>query len=341
MISIKTPLIERLGITTPIISAPMASVATPELASAVTAAGGFGCIGAGFNTTEELKAKIQTIRTALKITSGPVPVGIGFLGWVLDKTEKSDDPRLLAVLDELPAAVWFAFGDDLGKYIAQVHDHDKKHGRKTFIFVMVNSVAAAREFAPQVDCLVVQGNEAGGHGSSESPPLFSFIQAVLLEFPQGPLIVAAGGISTGAQIASLLTIGVDGVVLGTRFLFTPECAYSDNKKHILLKADLNGTVRTIAFDEVARTMGWPAKCDGRAISNKIIEDVAAKLTLPERLAKFDESAAKGDDSRLVVWAGVGVGLTSEIKPAADVLRDLHTETVLKLQGVAKLVGNGI
>jgi nitronate monooxygenase len=105
----------------------------------------------------ELKRKIQTIRTALKITSGPVPVGIAFIGWILDKTEKSDDPRLLAILDELPAAVWFAFGDNLEKYIAQVHDHDKKHGRKTFIFVMVNSVDAARHFAPQVDCLVVQG----------------------------------------------------------------------------------------------------------------------------------------------------------------------------------------
>jgi nitronate monooxygenase len=109
---------------------------------------------------------------------------------------------------------------------------------------------------------------------------------------------------------------VDGVALGTRFLFTPECSYSEDKKNVLLKADLHATVRTLAFDEVGRTNGWPAKRDGRAIYNEIMEDAAAGLSLDERIAKFEESAAAGEDSRLIIWAGVGVGLTSEIKPAS-------------------------
>jgi nitronate monooxygenase len=153
----------------------MAFASTPEMAAAVTAAGGLGCIGAGislvvgkihwltsrwvgFDSTTLLKSKIQTIRTALGIASGePVPLAIGFIGWILDMTEPSDDPRLLAILDELPTAIWFAFSKDLGRYITQVHDHDKKHGRKTFIFVQVGSVASALRYAPECDCLVVQG----------------------------------------------------------------------------------------------------------------------------------------------------------------------------------------
>ncbi|KAJ7778684.1 Nitronate monooxygenase-domain-containing protein [Mycena maculata] len=342
MIPIKTPLSQRLGLKTPIIAAPMAFASTPELAAAVTAAGGLGCIGAGFDSTAELKTKIQKIRTDLMIAPGaPVPLAIGFIGWILDITEPSDDPRLLAFLDELPTAIWFAFGSDLGKYIAQVHAHDQKHGRKTFIFVIVGSVESALRYAPEVDCLVVQGIEAGGHGSSESPPLLSLLQAVLLAVPSGPLIVAAGGISTGAQIASLLTMGADGVVLGTRFLFTPECCYTPDKKEVILKAGFNSTVRTLAFDEVGRTNGWPAKHDGRAISNKIMDDFAAGLSLEERIAKFDDSAAKGENSRLIIWAGVGVGMTSEIKPASDVLRELHDEAVKKLQAGASLLSDSI
>ncbi|KAJ7460859.1 2-nitropropane dioxygenase [Mycena galericulata] len=327
-----------IGLKTPIIAAPMAFASTPELASAVTAAGGLGCIGAGFDSSAELKKKIQKVRTDLKIEAGaPVPLAIGFIGWILDITEPSDDPRLLAVLDEQPTAIWFAFSLDLGKYIAQVHAHDKQHGRKTFIFVIVNSVERALHYAPEVDCLVVQGNEAGGHGGSESPPLLTLLQAVISAAPSGTLIVAAGGVSTGPQIASLLTLGAHGVVLGTRFLFTPECCYSPAMKEVILKAGHNSTVRTLAYDDVGRTNGWPAKHDGRAISNKVMEDLAAGLTLEERLAKFDESAAKGESDRLVIWAGVGVAMTSEIKGASDVIRELHDGAVQKLQSAASLL----
>ncbi|KAJ7654072.1 hypothetical protein DFH06DRAFT_1203584 [Mycena polygramma] len=327
MVAIKTALTERLNITTPIISAPMAFVASPELAAAVTAAGGFGCIGAGNSSSAVLKEQLYKIRTILKISAGePVPIAIGFLGWV-------------------PVAVWFAFGVDLDQYVDQVHAHDTKSGHKTFIFVIVSSVDDARRAALKgVDAVVVQGTEAGGHGGALAPPLFALLQAVLNEFKPsqsrpngGPLVVAAGGISTGAQIAALLTMGADGVVLGTRFLFTPECQYSPEKKEALIKADIGSTIRATAFDEVNRSNSWPPNCDGRAISNEIVHDWKAGLTLEERIAKVEESAAKGDDSRLVVWAGVGVGLTNEIKGAADVLRELHDETVGALQRVPKLL----
>ncbi|KAJ7654070.1 hypothetical protein DFH06DRAFT_994051 [Mycena polygramma] len=329
------------GLRAPIVSAPMAFASTPELAAAVTTAGGFGCIGAGFDSTTTLKEKIQKVRTSLEIAAGdPVPIGIGFIGWILDMTEPSDDPRLIAILDEAPAAVWFAFGVDLDKYVDQVQAYNKRTGRKTFIFVAVHSVEdACRAAAKGVDAVVVEGIEAGGHGSASAPPLLVLLQAVLTAFKSvsGPIVLAAGGISTGAQIASFLTMGADGVVLGTRFLFTPECEYSDAQKDVLIHAGLGSTVRTLAYDDVGRTNGWPPNFDGRAISNKVMDDLRAGLPLDERIAKFDESARNGENSRLVIWAGVGVGLTSEIRGAADVLRELHRETVAQLQRVTQLL----
>lgn len=162
------------------------------------------------------------------------------------------------------------------------------------------------------------GTEAGGHGGSETPPLLSLLPAVLDAFPQGsgPLIIAAGGISDGRQIAALLTIGADGVALGTRFLFTPECKYNDAQKDALLNSGLNDTIRTLAYDEVGRTNYWPPKHNGRAIRNKVIDDLNEGLDLETRLKRFDDSAAAGESSRLIVWAGVGTGLINKISPAS-------------------------
>lgn len=74
-------------------------------------------------------------------------------------TEASNDPRIPAVLDEMPSAIWFAFGVDLGKYVAKVREYDSKRTHKTKIFVIVSSLADALRAANEwkVDVLVVQG----------------------------------------------------------------------------------------------------------------------------------------------------------------------------------------
>ncbi|KAJ6589396.1 hypothetical protein B0H19DRAFT_1058416 [Mycena capillaripes] len=339
MIPITTLLTKRLGLKTPIISAPMGSIATPEMAAAVTMGGGLGCFGAAFDSSSRITSRIEKLRALLGVKPGePVPLAVGLIGWILDTTEASEDPHIPATLDAQPTAIWLAFGSDLSPHIAAVRAHDTKSGRHTFVFVQIGTVEDALKYAPQADCIVVQGNEAGGHGSSVAPPLLSLLQAVLTALPAGSLVVAAGGISSGAQIASLLTMGAHGVVLGTRFLFTPE---KKPRSSALLRAGLDATVRTLAFDEVGRTMGWPDKHDGRGLRNKIIKDVEAGLSLEERLALFDESAQNGEEDRLIVWAGVGAGMTNEIKPTAEVLRELHEEAVEKLRGGANLFGGGL
>ncbi|KAF5347425.1 hypothetical protein D9758_011268 [Tetrapyrgos nigripes] len=93
----------------------------------------------------------------------------------------------------------------------------------------------------------------------------------------------------------------------------------------------------MAFDEVGRTMGWPDKCDGRALVNNIVMDLDEGLGLDARLKRFDESTASGDKSRLVVWAGEGVGLTNNISSASDVVRQLHKDAVSALKSGFQLV----
>ncbi|KAJ7599172.1 2-nitropropane dioxygenase [Mycena floridula] len=331
---IHTAFTRALDVDVPIISAPMAGVATVELAAAVTSAGALGLMGAYNFSSERLVSEARLIRRKLDIPDGkPIPFGRGFMGWVLDTTEATPDPRLPAYLDELHKIIWLAFGDDLGKYVKFVRDYEANREHKTLVFVMVGTVEQAVQAAEEwkVDFVVAQGIESGGHGSSVAPPLLSLLQATLIALPNGPPIIAAGGLATGAQIAGILTMGAAGVVMGTRFLFTHECAFSPVKKEILLKADLLSTTRSVAFDQVGQSLGWPDKCDGRAISNDIIRDSNEGLHIDERIKRFEESAAVGDESRLIVWAGVGAGITTEIKGAADVVRELHEEMVKALK----------
>ncbi len=169
---------------------------------------------------------------------------------------------------------------DLGKYVAQIRKYDAGREHKTIIFVIVSSVEAARRAAEEwgVDVLVAQGTYIYMHSShslifdrlarhrsrrtrarpTRRPSSLSSA-AIRAALPNGPPIVAAGGITTGAQIASLLTLGAAGAALGTRFLFTPECIYPPPMKAALVRAGLGSTVRTLAYDEVGRTNMWPPK----------------------------------------------------------------------------------
>jgi len=280
------------------------------------------------------------------------------------------------VLAEKPAALFFAFGDDLGKYIAQVRAFDATREHKTIIFATVNSVAEALRATNEwkVDALVVQGKkktkmssssltllmqhipggEAGGHGRKTAPPLLTLLQGVLAAIPKEsrPVVVAAGAISSGAQIAALLTLGADGALVGSRFLVSPECKYTTAQKQVILDADFNSTSRDRVFDEINRTDFWPLGVEGRAVANEILTDVGKGEDLETRLKNHDEGLAKGEKERLVIWAGVGIGHLKEIKPAEvrllrpcgwcfsnyiiskAIVNELHEEMIERLKATA-------
>jgi len=343
MRSISTPFTRLMKINTPIVGAPMGFASTPELAARVTKAGGIGFVAAAFDTAQQIKNYVQTVREELGTPSNqPVQFGIGFIGWILDITEVSDKPCLPVFLEELPTAIWFAFGNDLGKYVRQVREYDSTREHKTRIFVMVHSVEqalVAHEW--KVDVIVVQGPEAGGHGGSTATSLPTFLQAVLQAIPDGPPILAAGGITTGSQIAAMLTMGADGVVLGTRYLFTHECSYSSLHKEVLLSAGPNDTVRSDVFDQVHPPtpvpLAWPSYINGRCVINNVWKELEVGLPLEERKKNVIDGHARKDKDYLLVWAGEGAGLVNEIQGAAEVTCVLHEETLEALKRSERII----
>ncbi|KAF5379607.1 hypothetical protein D9757_009199 [Collybiopsis confluens] len=340
MISMKTKLTSLLGTQIPIVTAPMYYATTPAMAAAAGEAGAFGFIAAGFTPSKTLVDELHAARSILGTSSkASIPVGVGFLGWILDQTETSEDPRIPPILAERPAAIWFAFGVDLGKYVSQVRAYDASRAHKTLVFVIVTTVDEAVQAANEwgVDVLVVQGNEAGGHGRAGGPALNMLLPAVLEAVPSGPTILAAGGVSTGNQVASLLVMGADGVVLGSRLLGTPECMYPEKAKEVIVNSSLNSTVRSDVFDEVNRTAFWPKGYDGRAVVNDIVNDQKAALTLEERLARYENSKKNGESTRLVIWAGDAIAFVHDDSSTKTIIRQLHNEAVSIIQKAAGML----
>ncbi|KAJ7087265.1 2-nitropropane dioxygenase [Mycena belliarum] len=343
-----TKLTQLLDLRSPIVSAPMAFASTPSLAAAVSAAGGLGMIAGDPTSLAHVKEQLNAVRASLNISKNqPIPVGVGFIGWRLDKPEVSGDGpiscKLLNVLEEMPVAIWLAQGVDMGKYVAQIRAYDANRAHKTCVFVMVNcldeALCAANDW--KADVIVVQGIEAGGHCHSKAPPLLTLLEAVRTAIPSsGPCILAAGGVSSGAQIAALLTMGADGVVLGTRFVCTHECMYPDSVKNLLVESGIGSTTCGTIFDEVIVMpfkVEFPEGFNGRGITNKIVDDASAGLSIEERRKRVHDAKTRGDTDRMVIWAGEGVGLIKKTESTADVFAQLHRGAVATLERSRRLL----
>ena len=221
---------------------------------------------------------------------------MGFLVWLLEKNPLKAEELILIALDNRVQAIWFSYGEDIGRWVRYVRKHDPRAGGKDAvkIFIQLSTVQELNVAITEwnADVIVVQGlrhlksikivlliflfiyiagNEAGGHGLNASPPLLTLFPLLANVASQlnGPPLLAAGGLATGSQVASLLTLGASGVVLGTRFLLSPESLYTDLQREALLAADSSLSVRTMAFDHARNTLGWPKGVDGRGLRNGI------------------------------------------------------------------------
>lgn len=347
---------------TPIIGAPMAGAAAGELASAITRGGGLGFVGAGYWDAVKLATEWNVVKDRLSSTEPRkrLPVGIGLLAWNLTKKHGSCDPATsmsspaVDLIDETlrarPIAIMMAFGSsqEMTTWCRFLRERDQQVSGcddPVTLLVMVNSVEEARAAVQDMaaDVLVVQGHEAGGHGHAKAPPrdvlLSTILDNMALWDAKSTPVVSAGGISDGRAISSQLVLGADGVLVGTRFLLTPEATYSGAQKKKLLHAQGTDTVRSFAFDDARGTLDWPADIDGRGLRNITVDEYDAVAQghqrpvpgQPERHARYMQALQAGDTERQIIWSGTGIGQVSTIQPAAEAVQQLHSATVHALK----------
>ncbi|KAL8284000.1 hypothetical protein RQP46_005113 [Phenoliferia psychrophenolica] len=318
-----------LSIKLPIVCAPMAGVAGGRMAAATSKGGGLGLMG--FMEGEQLAKEVAIARSELGLNADDaLPIGFGVLGFRIETPATKAAPYLRSLVAQRPAAIWLSFGRRLEEHIGSIRAAEKEFGVKVPVIVMVGTVELGVEVAKWgADVIVAQGTESGGHGNMHSTglPLLTLLPALssaLTLLPTRPLVLAAGGISHASQIEPLLQAGASGVVIGTALLASPESLYSPAHKRRVLAAVEGEAVRTLIFDRINGfdgEKGYGIGIDGRALKNEIVEGEEKGEGFEQLKVAYE--AAKGNDEemkRIVIWAGVGVGLVNSEESTETIVR---------------------
>jgi enoyl-[acyl-carrier protein] reductase II len=313
---IHTALCDLLGIPHPIVQGGMAWVSTAQLAAAVSEAGGLGVIGAGNAPPEWVAGQIHDAKGR---TTQPFGVNVPLFSPHVDQV------IALCIQERVPVVTTGA--GNPGLYIEPLHEAGIK------VFPLVSSVALARRLARQeIDGLVVEGHESGGHvGDVSTLPLVPQI----VDAVQVP-VIAAGGIADGRGIAAALALGAVGVQMGTRFICTTECTVHENYKLKIVKAGDRGTMVT------GNSLGHPV----RALRNRMGRQFAkmereAQVTEEELIAfgtgKLRLAAEEGDVEGGSVMAGQACGLVDDIIPVAELIERIICQAETQIVALNRLL----
>jgi len=282
----------------------MGGVAGGMLASVVTAAGGLGMIGVGSAGSVALLEQ----EAAYPRRAG-LSFGIGLLDWAVTR-----QPALLdAAVAARPVAISISFGDEW-EWTSRVRDAG------IVSLTQVFDVAQARQAADAgIDVLVARGAEGGGHGEAKVgtlPLLESVLDAVSLP------VLAAGGVSSARGLAAVLAAGASGAWIGTAFAACNESMASDAAREAMVRASETDTVTTKVFD-VALGYQWPSRFEERVLRNEFFEQWSGRegaLASDAKARKALEAAIVAEDFGVAhIDAGQGVGLTTAVRPAADIV----------------------
>ena len=314
----KTKLCEALGIDFPIIQAAIGGVSCPELAAAVSNAGGLGSIAlVGLGKAGAAAA----LSRAKELTTRGIVANLLLSYDIKEEIE--------AVFDNPPKVVSFFWGD-IRPYAKPVHEAG------SLLMVTVGSVDEAKRAADSgADMIVAQGWEAGGHvrGEIATLPLIPAVTDAVSPLP----VIAAGGIVDGRGLAAALCLGAQAAWIGTRFLAASEADIHPDYRARVFRANTSDTYYSKLYDGT-----WP-DAPGRVLKNKtIMEWESAGKPEPGRrpgegktivrdsdgreIKIYDAAAMRsdmtGDIEAAPLWAGQGVGLVTKEQSAAEILDEL-------------------
>jgi NAD(P)H-dependent flavin oxidoreductase YrpB (nitropropane dioxygenase family) len=321
-----TPFCRAFGLTAPVVQAPVGAATTPQLAAAVSNAGGLGTLALSWTPPGSVR---QQIRATRALTGRPFAVNL-VLEW--DQHE-----RLRVCADERVAAVSTFWGDP-GPYVEAIHACGALH---------LHTVGSAEEARAAVDAgvdvIVAQGWEAGGRVRGEVATL-ALIPAVVDAVRPVP-VLAAGGVADGRGLAAVLALGADAAWVGTRFLLAQEANVHHEWRRRIQAASETGTVYSTLFDR-----GWPDS-PHRTLRNSTVQawERAGRPVAPTRPGEGDLiaqapdgsplyrygldaalSGTRGDVEALALYAGQSVGIVKDIVPAAAIIDQLINEAAKAL-----------
>jgi enoyl-[acyl-carrier protein] reductase II len=276
-----------------------------RLASAVSNAGGLGLLGAGSMYPEVLREHIIKCK---KATDKPFGVNVPML-------YPNIDELIEIIISEGVQIIFTSAGNP------KIHTSKLKEAGLTVVHVVSSVKFALKAQEAGVDAVVAEGFEAGGHNGREETTTFTLIPMVKeqLKIP----LLAAGGIANGRGMLAAMILGADGVQVGSRFVASEESSSHRAFKQMVVDAKEGDTLLTLK--ELAPV---------RMLKNKFFQDVMelystnpSKEQLIELLgrARAKKGMFEGDLDNGELEIGQIAGLIHDIKPAAQIVRDMVAE----------------
>ncbi|MCL6571254.1 MAG: nitronate monooxygenase [Bacillus sp. (in: Bacteria)] len=299
----QTRVTDLLNIRFPIIQGGLAYLAYSELAAAVSNAGGLGQITAmSLGTAEELKDEIRKVK---RLTNKPF--GVNF---AIGKQGRPFTDFLQVAIDEKVPVVSMTGGNP-----APIFEQLKDTRIKTLVLVAARRQALKAEELG-ADAVMVVGQEGGGHLGRDDVGTMVLIPQVVdaVSIP----VIASGGIGDGRGLMAALSLGAEGIEMGTRFIATTECVHANDKyKQSLVEGTEADTV------VIKRTLGTPARALANSWTDKIL-NIEKKLGDYQQLKDLISGTAnkryiyEGASEEGFAWAGQVMGLIKDV-PTVDEL----------------------
>lgn len=241
--------------------------------------------------------------------------GRALLGW----TDQTARPQVEVALRHPIALLANALGPPPADVVELAHEHGVKVAG-----LASNARHAGKQVAVGVDIIVAQGTEAGGHTGDVSTMVL--IPEVVDAVGSGTIVLAAGGIGRGRQMAAGLALGAEGVWTGSIWLTVDEADTPEGALPKLLKATSRDTVRSRAwtgkparFLKTAWTEAWES------------EKSPGYLPMPMQFMLISDALrriSRSGDGELVTFpVGQIVGSMNQVKPAAKVILEMIEEYI--------------
>ncbi|MGS0741240.1 NAD(P)H-dependent flavin oxidoreductase [Glaciimonas sp. GG7] len=353
-----THLMCKLGIAQPIILGPMLGAGTPEMAAAVTNAGGLGSLAASSLGPLGIEAAVASIRSQ---TAGPFNVNL----FVLDTPHPTEQEleRAFVLLNPFRAELGLAPAAPLDKYCEDLEAQlamliqlkvpvvsftfglldasaiERLHRAGSLVIGTATNVAEAQAWENNgADIICAQGAEAGGHRGTFIGSFDSSMIGTMALVPQivdnvKLPVIAAGGIMDGRGIAAALMLGAQAVQMGTAFLPCAESIIDPTWKTKIRQASDTSTRTTKAFS------GRAARGIVNAFMQRMApyEDQIPLYPVQNALTAEIRLAAKkaGRPEFLSLWAGQAAAMSRARREGIDVA-DLMRELVLELTTVGEM-----
>ena len=309
---IVTSVCKMLGIQHPVFLGPMAGGTNPELVAAVSNAGGLGAMGCARlapNVVTQLAADIR------QRTDRPFAMNLLLF--------EADDAAIDAVMTARPSVFSTAWAKPT-QALNPLFDRAHEGGAK--VMHMVSTLQEAmRAVEDGADIIVAQGTEGGGHvGVMSTLVLVPQVVRAVAPVP----VIAAGGFADGAGLAAALALGAQGVLMGTRFLATPEGPWPAGFKDAVVRSNGHDTLLSEIPDVITGRV-WPGAY-ARVIRNRMMEMWLGRmgdLRYKQRDALAQTLAARetGDADMGTVYSGQTAGLVSAIEPSAHIVQRVVEE----------------